>query len=177
MIIESILEQMLNTIPSDVDITYLCIGTDRATGDALGPIVGTMLAYRGLKVCGTIENPVHSLNLVQYEIRFKQNKPQYIVAIDACLGLYEDIGVVKFKTQGLRPGAGVGRNFPRMGDTSIVGIVESNDRAALECRLYEILEMAQDIVDTILEFEKIRAKNKRKISHIFKRMIGLQNSN
>lgn len=177
MIIESILEQMLNTIPSDVDITYLCIGTDRATGDALGPIVGTMLAYHGLKVCGTIEKPVHSLNLAQYEIRFKQNKPQYIVAIDACLGLYEDIGVVKFKTQGLRPGAGVGRNFPRMGDTSIVGIVESNDRAALECRLYEILEMAQDIVDTILEFEKIRARNKRKISHIFKRMIGLQNSN
>lgn len=177
MIIESILEQMLNTIPSDVDITYLCIGTDRATGDALGPIVGTMLAYRGLKVCGTIEKPVHSLNLAQYEIRFKQNKPQYIVAIDACLGLYEDIGVVKFKTQGLRPGAGAGKNFPRMGDTSIVGIVESNDRAALECRLYEILEMAQDIVDTILEFEKIRARNKRKISHIFKRIIGLQNSN
>ena len=177
MIIESILEQMLNTIPSDVDITYLCIGTDRATGDALGPIVGTMLAYHGLKVCGTIEKPVHSLNLAQYEIRFKQNKPQYIVAIDACLGLYEDIGVVKFKTQGLRPGAGVGRNFPRIGDTSIIGIVESNDRAALECRLYEILEMAQDIVDTILEFEKIRTRNKRKISHIFKRMIGLQNSN
>lgn len=177
MIIESILEQMLNTIPSDVDITYLCIGTDRATGDALGPIVGTMLAYHGLKVCGTIEKPVHSLNLAQYEIRFKQNKPQYIVAIDACLGLYEDIGVVKFKTQELRPGAGAGKNFPRMGDTSIVGIVESNDRAALECRLYEILEMAQDIVDTILEFEKIRARNKRKISYIFKRMIGLQNSN
>lgn len=177
MVIESILEQMLNTIPSDVDITYLCIGTDRATGDALGPIVGTMLAYHGLKVCGTIENPVHSLNLAQYEIRFKQNKPQHIVAIDACIGLYEDIGIVKLKTQGLRPGAGVGRNFPRIGDTSIIGIVESNDRAALECRLYEILEMAQDIVDTILEFEKIRARNKRKISHIFKRMIGLQNSN
>jgi putative sporulation protein YyaC len=177
MVIESILEQMLNTISSDVDITYLCIGTDRATGDALGPIVGTMLTYHGLKVCGTIENPVHGLNLDQYEIRFKQNKPQHIVAIDACIGLYEDIGVVKFKTQGLRPGAGAGKNFPRMGDTSIIGIVESNNIAVHECRLYEILEMAQDIVDTILEFEKIRARNKRKISHIFKRMIGLQNSN
>jgi len=177
MVIESILEQMLNTISSDVDITYLCIGTDRATGDALGPIVGTMLAYRGLKVCGTIENPVHSLNLAQYEVRFKQNKPKHIVAIDACIGSYEDIGVIKFKTQGLRPGAGAGKNFPRMGDTSIIGIVESNNRAVHECRLYEILEMAQDIVDTILKFEKIRVRNKRKISHIFKRIVGIQNSN
>ena len=49
----------------DRSTVVLCIGTDRATGDALGPLVGSLLsnsqcAYR---VYGTLQHPVHALNL------------------------------------------------------------------------------------------------------------------
>jgi len=48
------------------DIVIVCIGTDRSTGDSLGPLVGHKLKvspYREMKVFGTLEDPVHAQNL------------------------------------------------------------------------------------------------------------------
>src|SRR5206468_11598946 len=54
-------------IPSHIqnnDVVYLCIGTDRSTGDYLGPMVGTYLDGLGYaNVYGTIDNPTHAMNL------------------------------------------------------------------------------------------------------------------
>ena len=67
MIIKDVLNNLLNCVPKDiVDITYVCIGTDRSIGDSLGPMVGTMLNYNNLMVYGTIESPVHGLNIFEY---------------------------------------------------------------------------------------------------------------
>ncbi len=44
----------------------LCIGTDRGTGDCLGPYVGHRLSsfcFPGIYVYGTLVQPVHALNL------------------------------------------------------------------------------------------------------------------
>ena len=44
----------------------LCIGTDRSTGDALGPLIGTHLSRLNLPqlhVYGTLDEPVHATNL------------------------------------------------------------------------------------------------------------------
>lgn len=35
-----------------------CIGTDRATGDCLGPLVGTNLKRLGYTVVGTLDEPL-----------------------------------------------------------------------------------------------------------------------
>ncbi|WP_276322275.1 DUF1256 domain-containing protein [Cohnella luojiensis] len=40
------------------ELTFLCIGTDRSTGDSLGPWVGTMLEEKGFtRVIGTLREP------------------------------------------------------------------------------------------------------------------------
>ena len=47
-------------------VGVLCVGTDRSTGDALGPITGTLLAETGsdvMDVWGTLDDPVHAVNL------------------------------------------------------------------------------------------------------------------
>src|SRR5690554_2831459 len=47
----------------------LCIGSDRSTGDALGPLVGAYLKQLPIprtSVWGTLAQPVHALNLEQY---------------------------------------------------------------------------------------------------------------
>ena len=44
----------------------MCIGTDRSTGDSLGPLIGYKLREKGMKnarVLGTLEEPVHAMNL------------------------------------------------------------------------------------------------------------------
>ncbi|MDI3279813.1 MAG: DUF1256 domain-containing protein, partial [Bacillota bacterium] len=50
----------------DRELVTLCIGTDRSTGDALGPLTGSKLLERGkdvLLVYGTLDQPVHAANL------------------------------------------------------------------------------------------------------------------
>ena len=44
------------------EILFLCIGTDRSTGDSLGPLIGYKLKEKGMRnarVLGTLEEPVH----------------------------------------------------------------------------------------------------------------------
>ena len=71
-----LLGQYLNTLlfEYETDPVFLCIGSDRVTGDALGPLVGSRLAQyeahppcgskkTGIEVYGTLALPVHALNL------------------------------------------------------------------------------------------------------------------
>jgi hypothetical protein len=57
------LARFLHTIKRQVldskDLMFLCIGTDRSTGDSLGPLVGTMLEEAGYPhVIGTLQYPL-----------------------------------------------------------------------------------------------------------------------
>lgn len=48
------------------NIILLCIGTDRSTGDCLGPLVGYKLKALNTNdvfIYGTLQNPVHAKNL------------------------------------------------------------------------------------------------------------------
>lgn len=47
-------------------VLLFCIGTDRSTGDSLGPLIGHKLKRAGLKdrritVVGTLDSPVHAM--------------------------------------------------------------------------------------------------------------------
>ena len=45
-------------------VVFLCIGTDRSTGDSLGPLIGSKLAAEvtgDVTVIGTLEHPVHRM--------------------------------------------------------------------------------------------------------------------
>lgn len=106
----------------------LCIGTDRIIGDCLGPLAGSMLkkaAGENLAVYGTLENTVHALNLqkINQEIK-KKHHGQIIIAIDASLGSYERVGSIFVRPGCLKPGAGVRKNLPDVGDVAITGIAK-----------------------------------------------------
>lgn len=105
----------------------LCIGSDRSTGDALGPLVGTLLqkqAPLGLYVRGTLEEPVHAGNLAQTLQSLHRALPgATVVAIDACLGREENIGVISAGLGALKPGAGVRKTLPQVGDLHITATV------------------------------------------------------
>ena len=136
------------------EVVFVCIGTDRSTGDALGPLVGTELVKRGYpNVYGTLENPVHALNLE--ETIHKLPKDKTVIAIDASLGSFSDVGVVKYKHGPIYPGAGVGKNLPAVGDYSITGVVNIGgfmEHFVLQnTRLSRVMRMADEIVATIEE--------------------------
>ena len=108
------------------DIIIVCIGTDRATGDCLGPLIGYKvkdMKYYNVHVYGTLDEPVHAKNLCEYIEIFNKFDNPFIIAIDACLGKLERIGFVNIKEGPLSPGSGVNKNLPAIGHVNITGIV------------------------------------------------------
>jgi len=108
-------------------IVLLCVGTDRSIGDALGPLVGTFVEERrpaGFSVLGTLEKPVHAGNLVETVGWLKRNyRRPLVIAVDACLGRTESIGVLTVAPGSLLPGAGVNKTLPPVGDVHVTGVV------------------------------------------------------
>ena len=108
-------------------ILFLCIGSDRSTGDSLGPLVGYKLkrtkgeAYR---VFGTLTQPIHAVNLNDtMDMIAGYYRDHIIVAVDASVGKYEHVGYITLGRGAIRPGLGVSKNLMSVGDIFITGIV------------------------------------------------------
>ena len=133
------------------DVAFVCIGTDAVMGDSLGPIVGTYLKRLGYEVYGTLDSPVHALNLKYVIPTLPKNKT--IIAIDASLGMPLEIGKITVGKGPIHPGKGIGKNLPPIGDYHIMGIVGPYTRAPglvlANTRLRKVFRMAEKIVDTI----------------------------
>lgn len=134
-------------------LIFLCIGSDRATGDSLGPLIGYKLEQhpnQNYIVYGTLEEPVHAKNLtaVVEEIHSRHKNP-YIIAIDASLGKQAHIGYYTLGIGSLKPGAGVGKELIAVGDVFITGIVNLSgllDRMLLQTtRLHTVMSLADRI--------------------------------
>ena len=138
-------------------VIFLCIGTDRSTGDSLGPLIGHKLKERqdpgrnarkrgGPLVYGTLERPVHAMNLEQY-------RNFVVVAVDASVGNLEHVGYVTLGKGSLKPGLGVSKDLCEVGDifiTGIVGSCTSFDPVMLQSvRLSIVMRMADCICDSI----------------------------
>lgn len=108
------------------NVIVLCIGTDRSTGDSLGPLTGTKLRSLNLHphIFGTLDQPVHATNLqdVIQQIATSFVDP-YIIAVDACLGKSENVGYVSLGKGSVKPGAAVQKDLPPVGHAYITGIV------------------------------------------------------
>ncbi|WP_210471439.1 spore protease YyaC [Sporosarcina sp. 6E9] len=109
------------------DLVFFCIGTDRSTGDSFGPLTGSRLTeFQAFPfpVFGTLESPLHALNLEQRNSDvINENPNAYIVAIDACLGKDSAIGQLIVQDGSMQPGLAVGKILPAVGHVSIKGIV------------------------------------------------------
>ncbi|MGB9792124.1 MAG: spore protease YyaC [Thermacetogeniaceae bacterium] len=106
----------------------LSIGTDRSTGDSLGPLVGSRvceLAPGLIPVFGTLEEPVHAVNLKEKLLEIKRGFPNQplIIAVDACLGQLQSVGTITLGTGSLQPGTGVNKQLPPVGDIFVSGVV------------------------------------------------------
>ena len=145
-------------LPShDHELVILCIGTDRATGDSLGPLVGyklSPLSYDKVFVYGTLDSPVHATNLVTILNNIKKRHPLALVlAIDASLGDPKNVGFITLGEGPITPGAGVQKDLPNVGHIHITGIVNINTLSNMvilqNTRLSIVMNMAEIIALSI----------------------------
>lgn len=140
------------------ELVFICIGTDRITGDSLGPYVGYCLSecpQIRSRIYGTLQHPIHALNLEKAMEEITRQHPHGLyVAIDASLGTKKHLGFVTVANGALHPGAGVQKKLPPVGHIAITGIVNSSgwmEHLALQTtRLSTIVAMATMITQGIL---------------------------
>ena len=156
---ENLAGELLAAIPTMTSrpIVFVCIGTDRSTGDSLGPLIGTLLEEKGLRtfyVYGTLDEPIHAVNLSEKlkEIQVTHGDP-YMIGIDACLGRVKNIGVIQVGNGPVKPGAGVNKELPAVGDIHITGIVNVSGFMEFfvlqNTRLNLVMRMAKTIANGI----------------------------
>ncbi|MDR4928830.1 spore protease YyaC [Peribacillus simplex] len=161
---KQISQELINLLPTGKlqPIVIVCIGTDRSTGDSLGPLVGTLLSEKAenvsssFHVYGTLDDPIHAMNLQEKlnEIK-KMHANPFIVGIDACLGKMKSVGIVQIGQGPVKPGAGVNKDLPSVGNAHITGIVNVSGfmefMVLQNTRLNLVLKMAKTIAEGIYE--------------------------
>ncbi|SDM97514.1 spore protease YyaC [Bacillus sp. OK048] len=168
--VESLAMELLKFLPRTQTrpIVFVCIGTDRSTGDSLGPLVGSFLEEKDISsfhVYGTLDEPIHAVNLNERlrEITINHQDP-YIIGIDACLGRLKNIGVIQVADGPVKPGAGVNKELPAVGDIHITGIVNVSGFMEFfvlqNTRLNLVMKMAKTIANGIYQASILHSRGR-----------------
>lgn len=152
-------EKIISWFPNvPKEYVVVCIGTDRSTGDSLGPLTGSYLHDRKpkhLSVYGTIHDPVHATNLETYINLIKnQHRNPYIIAIDACLGKSTSVGDIILGKGSLKPGAALNKQLPQIGDIHLTGVVNISGFMEFSIlqntRLSIVFDMAKQLANLLM---------------------------
>lgn len=140
--------------PLEAPPVVLCVGSDLAVGDSLGPITGTMLrqkrgGFNGF-VYGTLKTPVTAKEVKYMDGFLRKTHPgSKIIAVDAAVGDPADIGLLKVVCGPLKPGSGANKRLGRVGDVSVLGIVAQKSAFSYSLlnltRLNMIYSMAESV--------------------------------
>ena len=143
---------------SAIPPVIVCIGTDLAIADSLGPITGSMLKYKmqgaNAFLYGTLTEPVTAKEIKYVRAFLKEtHKNCPIIAIDAAVGDKGDVGMIKLSDAPLMPGVGAKKQLGELGDISIMGVVAEksieNFGILNNTRLNLVYSMAEIISDAV----------------------------
>lgn len=140
------------------EIVVINIGTDRCTGDCFGPVLGSLLEGNiNLNVYGTLEYPIHALNLKRELTYIKHKHPNaFVIATDSCLG--NSVDEIQLRDLPIKPGAGLGKNLQEIGDLSFIYIVgnieDSSFFAGINYKIGLAYKAAKQICNVINEVER-----------------------
>ncbi len=144
-------------------LVFLCVGTDRITGDALGPIVGYKLKKifnntKNVAIIGDLEKIVCNCNIDFWVKYIRENFANpFIISIDSAFSNKdENIGEILVTEGGIQLGKGLKKDGYFIGDMSIKGIVakdfgnsRKNFKLLQNIHLKDIMEMADVVADGI----------------------------
>lgn len=133
------------------ETVIFCIGSERVSGDRVGPLVGDLLRYRYNVPCfvyGTTTSPINGINLREYKDMAREKHPYAdFISIDAAVGNKEDLGKIKYKQGGVKAGGALGEGQEAFGDIGIMGVVASRQEHVLDA----LLSVSEAFVVTLAE--------------------------
>lgn len=119
-------KRLLKSIIGDEEVVFVGVGTMKCVLDSLGPRICSKLKNK-VSVFGTIESPLHAVNIEEkVPILMEENKNKLKIAIDSCICDEDKIGMIFIENKPVKPGAGMKKELPEVGDYSIkIGVAST----------------------------------------------------
>jgi len=139
----------------------VCIGSDRISGDSLGPITGSMLKKKlflpQIFVLGCLEKTITAKEVNYLNNFIKETlRDRLVICVDSAVGAFSDVGAIKISDSPLIPGSGINKKLAKVGDVSIQGVVTEKGMlcktALSEVRMNMVYKMSDIISDAIASF-------------------------
>ena len=132
----------------------VCVGTDLVVGDSFGPLVGSLIKNRlegKAFVYGTLDNPITAKEVeTVYNTVGLLHPNSKVLVVDAAVGNLEDVGTIKIRAEGIKPGLGFKKDLPVIGNVSIIGVV-ADKNASFTVRLGLVYALALDVSEGIIK--------------------------
>lgn len=137
----------------------VCIGTDAAIGDSLGPLCGTFIENKkkDLFVYGSLQKTVTAKEIRTIRSFISKVHPfSKVLVIDAAVGRSYDVGRIKISSAPIKPGLGADKDLPPIGDVSIIAIISEKTKSNYEfyslTRLSPVYFIAKTISDAVVTY-------------------------
>lgn len=141
-------------------VDFFCIGTPEIPGDAVGPLVGSMLQChsfdRDVRIVGTVTNPVLASNYREQLIRLRSDV--LVIVVDAFIG--KSVGTYDIVEGPTRPGGALKTGIELVGDVSVKAYTGSSILQLMRAKKWDIAVMAHNITTDIIGLLKITNKNR-----------------
>lgn len=170
---EKLKSYLINNLPLNKKIVVLCVGSDRSTGDSLGPLVGSFLtgdcyiSHENIEIWGTLENPLHAKNINKITKKIKNDNTDdvCVIVIDACLDTYDSVGSIRVSQGPTQPNSWIKKNISKVGDFYINMVVNVRGYREFQVlqstKLSVVLKGADLIADAITEaLSNLKVENK-----------------
>ena len=109
------------------NLVFLCVGTNKIIGDAIGPIIGDKLKCIEndfMKVYGTTQNTLNFSNAQEViEKIYNDHKNPFLVTIDAALGNKKEVGNIFIGNGFIKLGNALEKNICFYSDITIKCVV------------------------------------------------------
>ena len=135
------------------DAVFLCIGSDRVTGDCLGPLCGHLLKKRydvPAFVYGGLDCPVNALNVRETADFVAARHPGApVVVIDSSVGAEKEIGCIRLIDGPVKPGSADGKKLGTVGDIGITATVAARRADLGGVRLSVVWTLAETVAAAV----------------------------
>lgn len=170
---EKLKSYLISNLPLNKKIIILCVGSDRSTGDSLGPLVGSFLigesytSRNDIEIWGTLEKPLHAKNINKVIKKIKQDNSDDVctIVVDACLDTYDSVGNIRVSKSPSQPHSWIKKNISKVGDFYINMVVNVGGfrefQVLQSTKLSVVLKGADLIADAITEaLSNLKVENK-----------------
>lgn len=141
-------------------IDVLCFGNPNIPGDAVAPLIGTLLqsslictVLPDVMIVGTIDNPVIRSNY--YERMKERRADAFTISVDATLCLTEySVGTWTYSDGPMIPGSVVTTDIEPVGDATIKCYTATSMEQLLQCNHWVAAVLAHKITTKLMDLLK-----------------------